>query len=493
MVAPRPQERWLTAALLALGLALLGLVGSPADVSAQGTNPAATIRFVHAFAGGGPIDVILDGAPIAQGLAFGTATAYASLPAGDHGLKVVASGQDQSTPYVDKTITVEGGGAYDVIVGGQPGKLDAALFQVSLDAVAVGQARYRVIQASPDLGNVTVQIGNGGNAGSSATGTDTANGNADASGNGRVGFMADQGSQDIAAGTYTINVFDAGNPDQPALSAPSISLESGRVYDLVVVGQGASQLTILPLVTDVSTPCGQLLKVGTATDACVRFVHVSPDAGPVDILVDGTAVAQNISYGTATAFAAVAGGDHKVQVAPTGQGAAAAVLDESTSLTAGQAYQLAVVGVRAADGTQDYNLRLRQNEVNLTPLPAGQARVRAIHAVPGGGDATVSTADGTKLFDAVGFASSSDYASVNAGVYDLQVQIAQSGGQAPTTINAKGVQLAEGSVYDIFAIGRPTDGSTQLLVLTAPATVRQGAQGTPVTVASPTPTATPAA
>jgi hypothetical protein len=230
-----------------------------------------------------------------------------------------------------------------------------------------------------------------------------------------------------------------------------------------------------------------VLNVGTPSDACVRFIHVSPDAGPVDILVDGQIVVKNASYGAVTRFTPISAADHKVQVFPAGQDTGSALLDQTFTFTAGQAYQFSVLGFHSQRTGGDQGLRLHQDQIDLTPLPAGQARVRLVHAVPGGGAATVKTAQGTTLIDSTSFDNASDYVVVDAGSYDLTVKLAQSGDQNPITLDAKGTQFKEGTVYDLFVIGRPDANSVQVLVLTAPASVRTGAQGTPVSIASPGP------
>jgi len=490
MSRSRTRAPWWIAILLSV--ALIGAFGAafPGRSAAQQTQAAGTIRFVHALAGGGPVDVLLDGNPIVKGIAFGTSTEYVSLPPGDHGIKVVQAGQDQSTPYVDQTVTVKSGAAYIFVIGGQTTKIDAQVFSVNLDAVDVGQARYRIIQASSELGDVSVQLGDNANATSggnvSGAAANAASGNTTGSLGGSIGYLVDAGYQQAAAGSYTMHVNTA-STNQAAFAAPTIMLDSGQVYDLIVVGQSADQsLTILPLVTTVFASCSTLLGVGTQKDACVRFVHVSPDAGAVDVMVDGVAVASKISYGSVTMFTAVANADHQIQVVPTGQPASAAVLDKTMTFSTGQAYQVAVVGLATKDNEDNNNLALHMDAIDLTPLPAGQARVRIIHAVPDAGETTVSTADGTALLDKVTFNNASSYALVNAISYDLKIQVALSGDQGPIVVNAPGTAFTEGMVYDLFLIGRTTDvSSVQLLVVTSQSTVRTGAQGAPIIIGSP--------
>jgi len=467
---------------LALILPLCGVALTTVGTSAQNANPAATLRFVNAIAGGGPVDVLLDGSPIAQGLAFGTATEYASVPAGDHGIQVMQAGQDQGQPLTDQKETLDGGAAYNLIIGAQNNQYKAQLLQVNLDSVSVGQARYQFIQAAPDLTNLTLQFGDssGGN-GSTNTGN-TTNG----SGVGTGDFLAGGGYQEIDAGTYTLHVTNGGD-NQPNFTSPTVTLDSGQVYDLVIIGQQSDQsLSILTLITQVLAPCGTQLGVGKPTDACARFIHVSPDAGAVDILIDGTAAAKSTSYGTATEFTALASGDHEIQIVPAGGSASAALIDQTVTFDAGQAYQFAIVGLAAENG--DNGLKLHQDSIDLSPLPAGQARARLINAVSGGGNASATDSSGNKLFDNVGFNSASDYGVVNAGTVDLTFQVEMSGDQSPISVAGKGTEFKEGMVYDLFLIGNAADKSTvQLLVLTTQATVRSGAQSTPVSVVSPVP------
>jgi len=482
-----------------IGIVLTGLVATGVGcwASAQDAATDATVRFVHVYSGGGPIDVYVDNEIAVQQLAFGTATEYAAFPEGERQVQVVATGQQPSSALISSTVEVDAGGAYNVLIGGQGQDINVNTQQVNLDALEPGEARVRFIQSAPDVEDASFQLAapatgdaateDSGDDTGTTDDTDTTTDNQNQPGTGDGGNISmgenvaygDVGDyQTVRAATYDI-IVQQGDVEENLLETPSIVLEAGNVYDIVVIGTiEANNLTLLPLITPVSTPCSELLQVGQESDACARFVHVSADAGEVDLYVDGTAVAQAVSYGTATEFTALADGEHQIQIVPTGQPADSAWLDETIQFDGGQAYQFAVAGIAEEDDNDDNDLRLIQSEIDLTPLPAGQARVRAIHAVDDAGDVNVALAAGSNLFEGVGFSDASDYAVVDAGSYDIQVTDADN----TELVTATGQKLEEGTVNDVFVIGRTADQSVQLLVLTASATPRTGAQGTPLAV-----------
>src|SRR5579885_3255440 len=56
-----------------------------------------------------------------------------------------------------------------------------------------------------------------------------------------------------------------------------------------------------------------------ASSAMVRVVHASPDAGSVDVFVDGTKLLSNFAFGTITNYVSVPAGSHEIKVAPAGR------------------------------------------------------------------------------------------------------------------------------------------------------------------------------
>jgi LPXTG-motif cell wall-anchored protein len=178
--------------------------------------------------------------------------------------------------------------------------------------------------------------------------------------------------------------------------------------------------------------------------ARVRVIHASPDAPAVDVFVDGSAALTNVAFKAISDYLDVPAGAHTIQVAPTGAGAAAAVITANPTLEAGKAYTVAAVGLVANIKAQIYN-------DNLAAPAAGKAHVRVIHASPDAPAVAVKVAGGPTLIPSLAFPSASDYLPVDAGSYNLQVTPA---GANDVVLDLPNTQLAAGTIYDVVAVGQ---------------------------------------
>jgi len=82
-----------------------------------------------------------------------------------------------------------------------------------------------------------------------------------------------------------------------------------------------------------------------ADKTLVRFVHASPDAGSVDVAVDGTTVLSGVTFGTASSYLEVAPGERTVEVLKGGE----AVLTLDPELEAGTKITAYVTGNAAPE------------------------------------------------------------------------------------------------------------------------------------------------
>src|SRR5215208_2206404 len=439
--------------VLALVVALLPLQASLAKAQDESAEADATLRVIHASPGAPEVDVLLDGQTLLQGLAYGTASSYATLTPEEHRLQVVPTGQTADAAVVDETIDAAPGQAYLLAVFGLLNDIGGEIYDVDLSEIEPGNARVRLINFSPDAGAVDLL----------ETGGDEWFGDVD------LGDASDY--RDIAPGTYSADV--RGDDDRSLLTVSELPFEETRVYDVVVLGQIADDsLELQSLVTTVSPSCGEVLGLeGSSSDACVRLVHAAPDAPPVDAYLNDAQSSQTLEFGTATEYVlARSGAARGIRVTATGTPVEEAIIDTGLDFDPGQAYELLVTG--AGD-----DLEATITGTDLRPVAQGQARLRVINAAPDAGAFDVGIAGNEEnLFEGIDFRDATDYLVVDAGEYALEVR---PGGEDMTVALQSDATLEEGVTYDLIALGRPDDQTLTLLALTAPVAIQTGAVATP--------------
>ena len=126
--------------------------------------------------------------------------------------------------------------------------------------------------------------------------------------------------------------------------------------------------------------------------------------------------------------------------------------------------------------------------VDLTPLPAGQGRIRLVNEVADAGKLDVVLPDNTDdpdLFTEVGDSNASRYEVLDAGDYRIEIHLAGEDGSVFDTA----LSVESGDVYDLVALGRFEGDAFQLMVLIAPAQVRSDHATPAVTTPGATPIA----
>jgi hypothetical protein len=87
---------------------------------------------------------------------------------------------------------------------------------------------------------------------------------------------------------------------------------------------------------------------------------------------------------------------------------------------------------------------------NNSAPAAGKAHVRFVHASPDAPAVDIAVTGGPVLFANVPFKGVGAYLPVDAGTYNLEARVA---GTDTVALSVPGVQLNEGTVYTIFAMG----------------------------------------
>lgn len=178
-----------------------------------------------------------------------------------------------------------------------------------------------------------------------------------------------------------------------------------------------------------------------ADNAMVRVVHASPDAGTVDVYVDGTKLLSNFAFGTVTDYVSVAAGSHKIQVTPAGKDVSAAVITQDVSVDGGMVYTVAAIGTTSSG----FSLTAFVDDNMISD--GSKAKVRVYHLSPDAGPVDVS-AGGNKLISGLTYKNASDYLTVPAASYNFTVTATDANAQVPLSASLK-----SDMVYSVFAVG----------------------------------------
>jgi hypothetical protein len=228
---------------------------------------------------------------------------------------------------------------------------------------------------------------------------------------------------------------------------------AGHIRDRLLVLSAISLLVVITLAIPVDGRAIQDLDSGPE-GARVRVVHGIADAGPLDIYVDGSLALIGIRFADTSGDVVLPGGEHAFAVVPTGE-------TPETAIAAGTiALGDATLAYAALLGTLD-SASVGLFEVDDRPLDQGRARFRIISGVPDVGEITPIFAGGDALSEPLGFGDASQYASIDAGTYDLDLLDAASG---VSLLPLPQTPFAEGTTTDVILVGQVSDGSLMALV-----------------------------
>lgn len=205
------------------------------------------------------------------------------------------------------------------------------------------------------------------------------------------------------------------------------------------------------------TGCQGVGLVGSRDAAQVRLIQASPDVPALDLYLNDSAVAYNLTFGTRTSYVPVGAGTYQVRANVTGTRQELAAV--SSSVVAGHQYT-AIVG----DTVASLHLLLLPDQTR--PAPAGEATVRVVNAatrsgpldvylIPSGSGAVAAPT--TALAFGMAFGTVEGYRDVPAGSYAMSAFAA---GTAPGTGYAPLfagplLSLRSGAVRTVVLLDRP--------------------------------------
>jgi len=435
--------------LFAFALIVLSLGALAVPAIAQ---EEATFRVAHFSADAGPVDVYIDGEVSLEAVEFGTVSSWMTAPAGTYAVDVAPAGTSINDAVLSTDLSLDAGDTYytAAVVGfaERPDiyPLEVQVIEEDYSTLNPAEARVTVFHAIPTVQPVSVLV------------DDTTL----VSGLGFASLVDEEAdgiyTADLVAGTYDISVEYTEGTQETLFELPETTLTANRNYLFAATGSPES-----PELVSVSTNPDDLMgemdmaEEGMAEGpATLRVAHLSEDAPAVDVYVDGETVLEGVEYPALSDFLELDAGTYAVDVAPAGTSIEEAVLSTDVTLTAGQAYTAAAVGLVSRPDITPLELVLLEED--YSEINPAEARFSVLHASPGAPPVDVLVDDqvfvaslaypGT-LGDNDGFVSFD----VVSGSYDIQVTAA--GDPETVLLDLPATELAPGNQYFIAAINSP--------------------------------------
>ncbi len=179
----------------------------------------ALVRVINTVPGNTSFDIYADDQKVFDKVNFKSVTPYKELSNTRHTFRIRQAGQDKAEPVAENSEGLSGGRHYTVIV--MPGTNDKTTMSVINDNITpppADKAQVRVIQASPDVGQVDI---------------------VDKQGNKKlfsgVNFEKGTSYMNVDPAKTTLEVRSEGQ-DKPILTVPNANFEKGKFYTIVVAG-----------------------------------------------------------------------------------------------------------------------------------------------------------------------------------------------------------------------------------------------------------------
>ncbi|MEN7343030.1 MAG: DUF4397 domain-containing protein, partial [Pseudomonadota bacterium] len=430
----------LVAAMMATALAGCGIIDDDDDSAPAAIQPdeppAAGLRVLHASPDAPAVNVLIDGAITVENADYKAGTGFLTVTPGTYSVQVDGLTPGAATTVIGPVdITLESATNYSVIAIGEVASIAPLIISNPQTAVNAGNVRLEVVHAAPNAPSVSVFA--------TAPGADlTAETPV-----GTFAFGESLGPIEVPGGDYQVRVTIADDPATVVYDAGTLTLAAGADLLLSAVentGNGTSPISLVGL-----DGTGAIEFLDVSTPASLRVIHNSPDAPPVDIVVnDGFAapLVEDLAFPDFTGFVDVPAADYNVKVTPAND-AGTVVIDADLTLDAGTEYSVYAIGPLATIGAQVL--------VDDRRSIATQAKVRIIHGSPSAGNVDIFvTEPGTDIttvapaFTDVPFQAETGYVSLAAGSYDVTVTPT---GMTTAAIGPATITIANGGVYTAVA------------------------------------------
>lgn len=451
MRLPDNNFKLVAASLFLSGVLLLS--GCP-----DGTNYS-DLRVIHAVKDAPPVNVSLNFKDVLKDLDYAESSGYLSVRSGIKRINVeaIVPGGNLDVIKVNK-FRMKSGERYNILAINDTTDIAPLVVEESAAEPDSGEVGIAVVHASNIAGEVDVYV----------TAADILLINADPSFTFDFTDVVDLGAQ--PTGIYRIRITGKGSKTAVYDSGP-IDLDGFGGEKLLLVALSNTtdtELEASPVKLLAAADAAQLTLLDKDTGFGARVVHLSPDAGPVEVFADSPSLGGEVelidvfaytdivpgadSYGYETA------GDYTFTVAPnTGTSGDKVFMSPVVELDAGKEYSVIAAGYTTTTPEFDLWATVDRNRSIIT-----QVSVKVVHGAPAAEtvDVYVTPAGvftaaeveagmaGAPLLDGFAYGDISDYLAIPPGSYDIRV-VPEASGVAE--INVEGIPLDAGTVATVIA------------------------------------------
>ncbi len=420
--------RWLVAGLIASLATVLAACGGGL-LGNQGR-----IRLINATNGLGALDLQVDGATAISGVPPASGSDYFLKKAGTYPLDILQTGSPAS--LLTTTTALVADKHQTVVAYNSGGTLAASILDDEEGNPSSGKAKFRVFNtatASADQVDVYLITTDCGTLGSSAAAPIATS---------VSGLQTSYLSLSSSATAYNVCITSAGDKTDVRLAIPSFVLSEKRIVT-VILALGAGGYLMNAIVVDQQSTVAQALN----TSARARVATSVPT--PVDVSVNGTAIAAGLPSPNVGPYVLVPAGAISVQV--NGQ-----PVTPVAALTAAPGADVTVL----LTGTSTTTLLADDNTPSSST--AKPVKIRLVNGLNGTTAAASLTLNNVLIGTAVASPQASGYTQVasSAGLARLEARL----GGLSYYLNPTAT-LESGRVYSLFLLGDGTvPGSTGILI-----------------------------
>ncbi len=381
---------------------------------------SAQIRFVHVDPGSPALDVFVNGELVATDVAYGSATAYMGVQAGE--VELTANLATTSVQLLDNTLSLDAESAALILSSRADGRVHIAADDLS--ELAFGRARFSLFNASQT--DVTVALASA-NDGEIAR-DELASGDGD-------------GPHEVDAGSYEVSLHSTESGTEAASPRFEAALAAATSHLLIIHGgQEEPQLLSLASATEGGVDSGR-----------IRFVHAVAGAAPLDVRINDQLILPALSFAAPSQHIALPSGPQRIAlfVGP------AEIMSEQMNIRAGQLSTLAVMGSNSG-------LTMRSFSDSAHKVDESSAVVSLINAIPGSVVSHLQLEGGAIAAFNVPFGEAGDAAKIVPGTQSMTVHLDIGDDRGAIDVPAR--HFAGGAYYNLIALAGGAFSAPRLLI-----------------------------